>query len=91
MTDGEDGVVAINCSLELQPLFHANQAIVDLDYSAGEIVEPLVEARETQVHVRTQVADAPVLEIEADSKNYQRQTKRGKELGIAHKPVLPLP
>jgi hypothetical protein len=84
MTGGDDGAVAINGSLELQSFFDANEAVVDVYNLAGEVVELLIEAGETQVHVRTQVTYTRVLKIEAHQENDQRETERRKEQGIAH-------
>ena len=62
--------------LELQSFFYVSDAIVDIYDLAGKVVEFLIEACETHVHIRAQashfraeISDAGVLEVEPHQKN----------------------
>src|ERR1039458_6975752 len=75
---------------ELEPLFYADEAVVDIHHLAGKIVELFIEAAEAQVHVRAQIADASVLKVKSEQNHNQRQAERGEKLSIAHKAILGL-
>src|SRR5215469_6103929 len=82
--------------LELKTLFHPNQPVVYVNDFASEHVELGIERQEARIHfrpeltqLRTQIADARILVVEANDEHHQRQTKRCEELSVAHALLYP--